>query len=309
MTSPNAFGRPVVVTGASGFVGRNLAPHLESLGHRVIRISLRDSRWRERIPEETFAVIHLAGLAHDLKRTSASEDYFDVNVGLTREILGAFLASGAEKFVFLSSVKAVADAPGEEIVTEERSPDPATSYGRSKLAAERLILSAAAGRKGVYVLRPCMIHGPGNRGNLNLLYRWIVSGIPYPLGAFENARSFLSVENLDFVIGQFLAGDCPSGVYNVADGEALSTREVVRLIAESRNRKPRSWRWPVPCIHALARLADALRLPFGRDRLAKLTESYRVDNRKLLAVLGEELPLTAREGLCRTLESFAKART
>ncbi|MDP4679990.1 MAG: nucleoside-diphosphate-sugar epimerase, partial [Cyclobacteriaceae bacterium] len=88
--------------------------------------------------------------------------------------------------------------------------------------------------KSYYILRPCMIHGPGNKGNLNLLYKLISNGIPYPLAAFENKRSFLSVENLCFVIRELLErDDIPSGIYNVSDDEVLSSNTLIKLIAKA----------------------------------------------------------------------------
>jgi nucleoside-diphosphate-sugar epimerase len=88
----------------------------------------------------------------------------------------------------------------EGVLTEEVEPKPLTHYGKSKLMAEEYILSQPLSvGKSYYILRPCMIHGPGNKGNLNLLYQIVQKGIPYPLAAFENKRSFLSIENLCFI--------------------------------------------------------------------------------------------------------------
>src|ERR1700733_11450963 len=88
-----------------------------------------------------------------------------------------------------------------------------------------------------------MIHGPGNKGNLNLLYKFVKKGIPYPLAGFNNKRSFLSVENLCFVINELINNDCiESGIYNVSDDEALSTNQVVSILAKSLNVNPRLWK-------------------------------------------------------------------
>ena len=129
----------------------------------------------------------------------------------------------------MSSVKAVADGV-EGVLDESVIPSPVTAYGKSKLAAEEYILSQKLPKgKRVYILRPCMIHGPNNKGNLNLLYHFVKKGIPYPFGSFENKRSFVSIDNLCFVIKELIENkNIPSGVYNISDDQALSTNELVR---------------------------------------------------------------------------------
>lgn len=107
-----------------------------------------------------------------------------------------------------------------------------------------------------------MIHEPGNKGNLNLLYKLISKGIPYPLAAFENKRSFLSVENLCFVIRELLErNDIPSGVYNISDDEALSTNELIRLIGQASHKKALLWKISPGFITSVAKLGDILKLP------------------------------------------------
>lgn len=98
---------------------------------------------------------------------------------------------------------------------------------------ENYILTHLPSDKKVYILRPYMIHGLGNKGNLNLLYGLVSKGVPYPLGAYANNRSFLSIENLCFVIDQLLKKVIPSAVFNVADDVPLSTNEVIALVSES----------------------------------------------------------------------------
>ena len=150
-----------------------------------------------------------------------------------------------------------------------------------------------------------MIHGPGNKGNLNLLYKLVKKGIPYPLAGFNNKRSFLSVENLCFVINELITrDDIPGGIYQVADDEALSTNEVVSILASSLNRKPKLWKVPSDIITFFARIGDRLHLPLTTERLNKLTESYVVSNQKIKKALNKELPLSAMEGLKITTNSF-----
>jgi nucleoside-diphosphate-sugar epimerase len=205
----------------------------------------------------------------------------------------------------LSSVKAVADEVSGELI-EQHHPNPVTHYGKSKLLAEQYIFSKEIPEgKRVYVLRPCMIHGPGNKGNLNLLYKLVSKNIPWPLGAFENKRSFCSIDNLMFIFKELIEReDIPSGIYNVADDEPLSTNELIRLIAQSQNRSPNLWNISKKFIQGVAAMGDKLRLLLNTERLHKLTSSYVVSNAKINAAIGKPLPVSSREGLLKTFKSF-----
>jgi nucleoside-diphosphate-sugar epimerase len=151
-----------------------------------------------------------------------------------------------------------------------------------------------------------MIHGPGNRGNLNLLYQLVSKGFPWPLGAFQNQRSFCSIDNVCYVIQQILEReDIPSGIYNLADDESLSTNELIRIIAVTIDKKPKILTVSKKIIYAIARLGDILKLPLNTERLDKLTENFMVSNLKIKTALGiEKLPISAKSGLVKTIESF-----
>lgn len=294
----------ILISGATGFVGKNLTTYLNLSGFNVRALDLRAVKYPFDL-QDTDMIIHLAGKAHDLKNVSSASDYYKVNYDLTQQLYSSFLTSGIKKFIFLSSVKASADSV-EGVLTEIDVPYPQTHYGKSKLMAEEYIRNQPLPEgKSYYILRPCMIHGPGNKGNLNLLYKLISKGIPYPLVAFENRRSFLSVENLCFIIRELLErDDIPSGVYNVADDETLSTNELIRLIALALERTPRLWKINPQLIKLLAGLGDKLKLPLTTERLNKLTENYVVDTSKLKQALGKELPVKARDGIIQTIRSF-----
>lgn len=179
-------------------------------------------------------------------------------------------------------------------------------YWESKIKAEEYILrKELSGGKHVYIFRPCMIHGPGNKGNLNLLYSVVRKGIPWPLGAFENRRTFTSVENICFAVNGVLTSDVESGIYNMGDDEALSTNELIEEICRSLGKKARIWRLPCGLMRFVARVGGWLHLPLNPMRLQKLTENYVSSNAKIKAALGvDRMPVGAREGLRRTLESF-----
>ena len=288
-----------LVTGSSGFVGSNFQKYFDNK-------SLHELHRGEEFPNHGGeVVIHLAGKAHDLKNISNPEEYYQVNTELAKEVFNAFLASDANVFITLSSVKSVADEV-EGILTEDHVPNPITHYGKSKLLAEQYIFSKEIPEgKRVYILRPCMIHGPGNKGNLNLLYKLASTGTPWPLGAFDNKRSFCSIDNLMFVFKELIEReDIPSGVYNVADDIPLSTKEVISILAESQNRRPRIWNISKRLIEFTAKFGNVLKLPLNEERLQKLTDSYVVSNKKLMSAIGKPLPVSSREGLLKTFQSF-----
>jgi nucleoside-diphosphate-sugar epimerase len=222
-----------------------------------------------------------------------------------KKVFDSFLRSNAKVFITLSSVKALADEVDGELF-EEHIPNPITHYGKSKLLAEQYILSQTIPEgKRVYILRPCMIHGPGNKGNLNLLYNLVSKGIPWPLGAFENKRSFCSIDNLMFIIKELIdREDIPSGVYNMADDEPLSINDVISILAESQNKKSKIWMVPKGLIQALSKLGDVLRLPLTTERLQKLSKSYVVNNQKIKRAIGKPFPVSSRVGLLKTFNSF-----
>ena len=293
----------IAITGATGFVGTNLQDYLKTT-YDVSPISVRY------IPNQQFdlktdTVIHLAGKAHDLKKVSDPSAYYDANFELTKQLFDAFLLSEASVFIFMSTVKAVADEV-KGVLTEDAIPNPKTHYGIAKHQAEQYILSHKLGEgKRAYILRPCMIHGPGNKGNLNLLYHLVAKGLPWPLGAFENQRSFLSIENLCFVIKELLENkSIPSGVHQVADNDPLSTNALIQLLGESLEKKSAIWKIPSSLVKSVAKLGDNLHLPLNSERLQKLTESYVVSNNKIIAAIGKKLPIQAKEGLLITCKSF-----
>jgi nucleoside-diphosphate-sugar epimerase len=292
----------IIVIGASGFVGTNLTDYLKYFQFQVgtyVRNTPFDL-------SNSNIVVNLAGKAHDLKKASNPEEYYQVNTEFTKEVFNFFLASSAKVFITLSSVKAVADEV-EGFLTEEFIPAPITHYGKSKLLADQYILSKEIPLgKRVYILRPCMVHGPGNKGNLNLLYQLVSKGIPWPLGAFDNKRSFCSIDNLMFTIKELIQReDIPSGVYNIADDEALSTNEVISVLAESLNRTPKIWKVSKVLVQYVAKIGNLLRLPLNEERLHKLTDSYVVSNRKIKSVIGKPFPVSSIEGLLKTFKSFS----
>lgn len=299
----------IIITGASGFVGLTLRQYLLNRRYNINKLSMRTANWQNQVEKNATAIIHLAGKAHDTANTSADAEYFKVNRDLTIRLFDLFLESNIRDFFYFSSVKAVADTV-ENVLEEDVEGKPYTPYGKSKLEAEQYLLGKTlpAGKR-LFIIRPCMIHGPGNKGNLNLLYKVVEKGIPWPLAAFHNQRSFLSIDNLSCLIEKMLVNiELPSGIYNFADDDALSTNELVTLIAQTLGKKPKLWPIPAGMIKGIVRVGDLLPLPLNSERLKKLTESYVVSNKKIKQALGiEKLPLTAKEGLEKTIRSFRDA--
>jgi len=321
-----------LITGAYGFVGTNLCRYLVERGHACDALDIPTAK-REDVPyshvftwEElgsgnenagspklrTFeydCIVHLAGKAHDLKKVASEQSYFDVNVGLTRRIFDTLCASremgsdgrGRERrvsFVYFSSCKSV-----------ERD----TPYAKSKWAAEEYLTSAvrllpSSSPLRVTILRPAPIHGPGNKGNLNLLWSVVKHGIPWPLAAFENKRPFTSVGNVCAAVEALaasVAGRPNLQTYFICDDDFLSTNRIIELMAQARGSHARLWKIPKALMKGVARIGDVLHLPLNTERIEKLTEDYFVDNSALKAALGwDRFPVLVEDGMLETFKSF-----
>lgn len=296
----------IIITGAAGFVGKNLTQYLTHKSDKVLSLSIRSGDYQ--LDNTADAIIHLAGKAHDTKNTSEESDYYQINTELTKVLFDKFLQSDIKDFIFFSSVKAAADSV-EGTLTEDSKANPQTAYGKSKLKAETYLLSKQLpSNKRLIIIRPCMIHGEGNKGNLNLLYKVIKFGIPWVLADYDNRRSFISIDNLNYVVYEILNHpEIPSGIYNTADDKPMSTNALITLIAESINKKPRLLKIPKFVINQMAKIGDKAHLPLNTERLQKLTESYVVSNQKIKQSLGiDTLPFTVEQGLTKTIKSFDK---
>lgn len=310
----------ILITGVHGFVGSNLVKAL-SAKHAVYGVDIVDFRkpglaktysWKDldenRIPAMD-VIIHLAAVTPDVAVRCIRKPDFSINLSLTERVFNYFLASEAKKFVFVSSVKAVANSVGDELLDEEAIPWPVEAFGETKLKEERLILSkfgnAGDSSKQVYILRPCMIHGSGDKGYLYLLYKMVNKGLPWPLGAFENKRSFTSMENFAFIMEGLVSGNVVSGIYHIGDDQTISTNELIEVICQSQGRKARIWRLPKYLIRGLVEVGDLFCLPLNKVRFKKLTDTYIVNNSKIKKALGiESLPVEARKGLLDSFNGF-----
>lgn len=242
----------VLVTGASGFVGRALVPALAAAGHDV-RAAARDrssirktprieaatlpdmarpADWRPLL-EGIDAAIHLAGIAHADPAT-ALERYDRVNHQATAEFAQQAAQHGLRHFVLMSSIRAQAGAASELVLNEDIPPAPTDAYGRSKLDAEE-----AVRRSGVphTILRPSVIYGPGVRGNLATLLRLAALPVPLPFGGFDNLRSLLSIDNLVGALLFVLEEPRTIGrTYVVADVAPVTFAEILTAVRTGMDR-------------------------------------------------------------------------
>jgi nucleoside-diphosphate-sugar epimerase len=328
----------VLVTGASGFVGRSLTEALRDYGHEVTASSrsrveqpgIFYVRSPELGPEADWsdalggidAVVHLAGLAHIPSGKSDPEteiNYLRVNAEGSRRLAEQCASLGVKHFVFLSSCHAVA-AESDQVLTDRTNPHPATAYGRSKLAAEEAIKSVLADSDCAWtILRPPLVYGPGNKANFGLVVKLVQTGIPLPLASVHNRRSFIYVENLVDLIVTCLGNPKGFGkTYFPSDGEDVSTPELIRAVSRANQSvqcsvrsdsvPSEATRHPSPATRHSVRLfpfPESLlkamgRLP-GLGALRKLTSSLYVDSEPIRRDLGWSPPFSMKEGLRCTL--------
>ena len=299
----------VIVFGSSGFVGKNLVQHLNNKAS-VQEVFVRNPLWEETIDQTSDVYINLIGKAHDHSNSASEADYFFANVTLVKRIFKKFIASEASLFIHISSIAAIEEFESTEPLSEKSECRPVSYYGKSKKVAEQWLINQNLPRgKKLIILRPPMIHGPGDKGNLGLLYKIISSGLPYPLAAFENKRSFLSIYNFNFYISTIIEDpiELQSGIYNMSDDEPLSTNQVVKIIKDELGTKNPEINLPKVLVKCTAILGDFLPLPLNTKRLQKLTSSLLVSNQKIKNALQiDRLPVTAEQGLRKTIKSFQK---
>ncbi|MPS65205.1 NAD-dependent epimerase/dehydratase family protein [Chryseobacterium sp.] len=300
----------VTLFGTTGFIGENLTDKLDE-NYQISTVSLRNNNWKnELVKSKVF--INLVGKAHDHNKTATEEDFYHVNVDLTKNIFNAFIKSEAKIFIHISSLAALEEYESLKPLTEEDSCNPNSWYGKSKRKAEKWLLEQRLPEnKKLIILRPPMVHGPGDKGNLGLLYKLISRGIPYPLSSFENKRSFMSIDNFCFFIDEIIKneGKLVSGIYHISDDELISTNQIIDIIKKVEKKNTPDLSLPKFFVKGLAKIGDIIPIPLNSLRLKKMTSDLTVSNQKIKSALGiEQLPLSAEEGLIKTIKSFKKEK-
>lgn len=322
----------VVVTGASGFIGRHLTESLLARGVRVRGVTRRPGTLARGIEEAIVpdvldreavrravrgagAVVHLAARVH-ARRDGTGDPRTEcqrTNVEGTSVLIEEAVAAEATKFVFASSVKAVANEC-DEALSPETPPQPEDAYGESKLEAERLI-RVVAGQHGLSapLLRLPVCYGPGMKANMASLFRAVERGIPLPLASVKNRRSFAYVGNAVGAIESLLAAPLPgSDVFYVSDEEDLSTPELVRRVARSLGKPARLLPAPPGLLRAggstwglLSRIAG---LHFSNESVTAVLGSLFVDTSSLREMTGFKPHISVDKGMSLTAASYRAGR-
>lgn len=294
----------VLVTGASGFIGRALCRRLLAEGYAVralhgrhpapagteaIRVNLASSPDWSRLLDGAAAVVHLAGLAHVPVGVAARDAVWRVNVTATEGVARAAAAAGV-RLVFVSSAKVLGATGSFDDAAPARPPD---LYAESKWAAEQAL--AAMPALDYVILRPPLVYGPGVGANFRKLLKLMDTGLPLPFAAVAARRSLIGVDNLADAIHCCLAAAEPDRrAYLVADGAAPTLAELLRAIAAALGRPARLFPFPVPLLAALARLG-------GQEGLVeRLFADLVVDDSEFRIAYGWQTPSSFAQGLAET---------
>lgn len=300
----------VLVTGANGFVGSALCPHLVALGHEVVPVVRRQSSiadevivhgaesWKAAL-KGCDSVIHLAARTHVMQdqERDPSQAFRANNVDTTIELAKRAVEAGVRRFVFMSTIKVNGEETALGCSFSPNNPvAPKDPYAISKWEAERGLLSFAQ-RTGLelVIIRPPLVYGPGVKGNFASLIKWVKNGVPLPLGAIHNRRSMIGLDNL--VNFTALCADIDASpnakgqVFLVSDGEDVSTAELLRKVAKAYRRNSRLFRVPEGLMRVAARW-------MGKASIAdRLFGSLVVDDSKARQMLGWHPQLSMDEQL------------
>ena len=306
----------ILVTGATGFVGRALVQRLVSVDKSqsvVVAVRRPGSPWPERVLqrpggalsansnwlgalEGISAVVHCAARVHVMRDTVSDPlaEFRRVNVQGTLNLARQAAAAGVQRFLFVSSIKVNGELtrPGQ-LFTAEDTPAPLDAYGISKMEAERGLLEVALNTgMEVVIIRPPLVYGHGAKGNFAAMLRLLHGGVPMPLGAINNRRSLVALDNLVDLIATCVTHEAAAGhTFLVSDGEDVSTTDLLRRMGQAMGRPARLIPVPAAWLEYAARLV-------GKQEVAKrICGSLQVDIEKTRQVLGWSPPLTLDEGL------------
>jgi nucleoside-diphosphate-sugar epimerase len=320
----------VLITGATGFIGSHLIPRLNQISDCQIVAAIRNEDSQKKLPitvatvivgeidhqtnwsqalREVEVVIHLAARAHILQEQvpNSEAEFIRVNTQGTANLVQQSIQAGVKHFIFISSIGAVATL-SNEILTETSSCQPDTPYGRSKLQAEQALINLASNSSMTWtILRPTLVYGEGNPGNMASLIQLVKLGLPLPLGLVKNRRSFLYVGNLVDAIAICLThSQAKNQLFVISDGQTLSTPELIKQIARALNRSIVLIPIPLSLIKLLVVMADQLEkllgkpLPVNSSTVNRLLGSLTIDNSLICQTLNWQPPYTIDEGFSKS---------
>jgi nucleoside-diphosphate-sugar epimerase len=308
----------VLVTGSTGFVGRELCRKLAAVGfivRGVVRaegsapaacaeaVVVRNvdgtTSWSAALEGVEF-VVHLAAKAHLTRQSSRSAEYIEVNANGTQSLAVAAAAAGIRRFIYLSSVKVNGSSTTDRPFRMDDETHPDGPYGHSKWLGEKYLAEASVrSRMEPVILRPPLVYGPGVKANFLALLKWVDGGRPLPFGAVRNRRSLVSIWNLtDLILTILRHPGSAAGTWMVSDGEDLSTPALIELIATAMRRRARLLPIPTGVLRALGSLAG-----FG-GAVERLCGSLAVDMSGTCNAFGWSPPVSVQEGICRTVSAY-----
>ena len=314
----------ILVTGATGFIGKQLSRSLTDSGHEVhctsrshtskdfasrelITCDLESAGNLDHLTTGCDAIVHLAGRAHVMSDDPATSEslYISANVDVTRKLAQSAARTGVKQMILMSSVKVNGESTTTgSPFTSQDTPNPQDPYGRSKTQAEQALweISSTSDLKGV-VIRPPLVYGPGVRANFASLIGIVDRGIPLPLGSIHNKRSFVSIDNLVDCIATVLQSSNAAGqTFLVSDGHDLSTPELIRSIASALHKSPMLIPFPPALLKLTATSAGK------RGAYDRLCGSLTVDIALTKQKLSWTPPFTVQYSMQRTVDAFIQSR-
>ncbi len=313
--------KKVLITGAIGFVGQAFVKRLlaengytpvitvrkpvaqyNQLQQFVVADLAQSVDWSEAL-NNTDIVVHIAGRAHILKETATDplQAFREINVIATLQLAKQALAAGVKRFIFVSSI-GVNGNHTKQPFTEQDTPNPEGNYAVSKFEAEQALWQLTKDTNmEIVIVRPPLVYGEGVKANFLSLIKWVYRGVPLPLSLVKNKRSFVNVDNLvDLLWVVMEHPKAANQVFLVADGEDLSTPQLLKTVAKAMNKSANLIPIPVSCLRLMATVV-------GKKNIARqLCDSLQVDITKAKTLLDWTPKVTVQHGLEKTVNAFLK---
>ena len=294
----------IVLTGTTGYIGQNLTKYFNSKSKKNKSISLRFQNWHKMMPLETETIIHLAAINLNPQDSAFDEEYFRVNTELTSKLFRYFLNSNAKTFIFLSTTE-LTDKHTTD-VTENSKVNPTNPFLQSKLDAEQFVLKQdlPEGKRAI-ILRVAPVYGRETKSTLHDTFSFC-KRFPWFFGVFDTKQSFCNIDNLTEIIAQISENTgVPSGIYNVADNEPISSIQLVNWIAAVFDKKAKIIKVPKGILNLFAKIGDMLNWEFNSNKLFELSHSRIVNGNKIKAALDKnKMPVETEIAVLKTIEYY-----